>query len=161
MSFKQQLENSNDSMIAMIKNYLLSRNDTSNLLEKENKNIDDMMLFIGHELYVKYLEGKSNQRMAWACVTGPDEELYGIVMHYLDEDNIDMNAIKKKMENIMLMHPGNANDDEKENSKMQLLQMQCDSYKQEIEKMKQETKPKRTVKKKKSKVNDMQLGFDL
>jgi hypothetical protein len=159
MSFKQQLENSNDSMIAMIKNYLLSRNDTSNLLEKENKNIDDMMLFIGHELYVKYLEGKSNQRMA--CVTGPDEELYGIVMHYLDEDNIDMNAIKKKMENIMLMHPGNANDDEKENSKMQLLQMQCDAYKQEIEKMKQETKPKRTAKKKKSKVNDMQLGFDL
>ena len=87
-------------MIVMIKNYLLSRNDTSNLLEKENKNIDDMMLFIGHELYVKHLEGKSNQRMA--CVTGPDEELYGIVMHYLDED-IDMDAIKKKMENIMLM----------------------------------------------------------
>ena len=97
MSFKQQLENSNDSMIVMIKNYLLSRNDTSSLLEKENKNIDDMMLFIGHDLYVKYLEGKSNQRMA--CVTGPDEELYGIVLHYLDEDNIDMNAIKKKMEN--------------------------------------------------------------
>ena len=159
MSFKQQLENSNDSMIVMIKNYLLSRNDTSSLLEKENKNIDDMMLFIGHDLYVKYLEGKSNQRMAG--VIGPDEELYGIVLHYLDEDNIDMNAIKKKMENIMLMHPGNANDDEKENSKMQLLQMQCDAYKQEIEKMKQETKPKRTAKKKKSKVNDMQLGFDL
>lgn len=159
MSFKQQLENSNDSMIVMIKDYLLSRNDTSSLLEKENKNIDDMMLFIGHELYVKYLEGKSNQRMT--CVTGPDEELYGIVIHYLDEDNIDMDAIKKKMENIMLMHPGNANDDEKENSKMQLLQMQCDAYKQEIEKMKQETKPKRTAKKKKSKVNDMQLGFDL
>ena len=55
MSFKQQLENSNDSMIVMIKNYLLSRNDTSSLLEKENKNIDDMMLFIGHDLYVKYL----------------------------------------------------------------------------------------------------------
>lgn len=159
MSFKQQLENSNDSMIIMIKNYLLSRNDAVKLLEKENKNIDDMMLFIGHELYVKHLEGKSNQRMA--CITGPDEELYGIVMHYLDEDNIDMDAIKKKMENIMLMHPGNANDDKKENSKMQLLQMQCDSYKQEIEKMKQETKPKRTVKKKKSKVNDMQIGFDL
>ena len=138
MSFKEQLENSNDSMIVMIKNYLLSRNDTSNLLEKENKNIDDMMLFIGHELYVKHLEGKSNQRMA--CVTGPDEELYGIVMHYLDED-IDMDAIKKKMENIMLMNLGNANDDdEKENSKMQLLQMQCDSYKQEIEKMKQSQK---------------------
>ena len=158
MSFKEQLENSNDSMIIMIKNYLLSRNDASKLLEKENKNIDDMMLFIGHELYVKHLEGKSNQRMA--CVAGPDEELYGIVMHYLDEDNIDMDAIKKKMENIMLMHPGNAND-EKENSKIQLLQTQCDAYKQEIEKMKQETKPKRTAKKKKSKVNDMQIGFDL
>lgn len=158
MSFKEQLENSNDSMIIMIKNYLLSRNDASKLLEKENKNIDDMMLFIGHELYVKHLEGKSHQRMA--CVTGPDEELYGIVMHYLDED-IDMDTIKKKMENIMLMHQGNANDDEKENSKIQLLQMQCDSYKQELERMKQETKPKRTAKKKKSKVNDMQIGFDL
>lgn len=59
MSFKQQLENSNDSMIVMIKDYLLSRNDISSLLEKENKNIDDMMLFISHELYVKYLEGKA------------------------------------------------------------------------------------------------------
>ena len=158
MSFKQQLENSNDSMMIMIKNHLLSRNDTDKLLEKEDKNIDDMMLFIGHELYVKYLEGKSNGRMA--CVAGPDEELYGIVMHYLDED-IDMDAIKKKMENITLMHPGNVNADSKENSKIELLQMQCDAYKQEIEKMKQQEAPKKTAKRKKSKVNDMQIGFDL
>lgn len=46
-------------MIVMIKNYLLSRNDTSSLLEKENKNIDDMCFLQGHELYVKHLEEKA------------------------------------------------------------------------------------------------------
>ena len=102
MSFKEQLENSNDSMIIMIKNYLLSRNDASKLLEKENKNIEDMMLFVGHELYVKYLKGKNNHRMA--CVAGPDEELYGIVMHYLDEDDIDMKKIENEMSRISFVN---------------------------------------------------------
>ena len=97
MNFLEQMQGSNDPMIVMIKNHLLSRNDTSELLKKENKNIEDMMLFIGHELYVKYLKGKNNHRMA--CVAGPDEELYGIVMHYLDEDKIPKN--EEKMQKIL------------------------------------------------------------
>lgn len=98
MSFLDQMQNSNDPMIVMIKNHLLSRNDTSELLKKENKNIEDMMLFIAHELYDKYLKGKEHQRMA--CIGGPDEELYGIVMHYLDEDDIDMKKIENEMSNV-------------------------------------------------------------
>lgn len=98
MNFLEQMQNSNDPMITMIKNHLLSRSDTSELLKKENKNIEDMMLFVGHELYVKYLKGKNNHRMA--CVAGPDEELYGIVMHYLDEDDIDMKKIENEMSRI-------------------------------------------------------------
>ena len=69
MNFLEQMQSSNDPMITMIKNHLLSRSDTSELLKKENKNIEDMMLFVGHELYVKYLKGKNNHRMA--CVAGP------------------------------------------------------------------------------------------
>lgn len=102
MNFLEQMQDSNDPMIVMIKNHLLSRNDTSELLKKENKNIEDMMLFIGHELYVKYLKGKNNRRMA--CVAGPDEELYGIVMHYLDEDNIDMKKIENEMSRISFVN---------------------------------------------------------
>ena len=102
MNFLEQMQSSNDPMITMIKNHLLSRNDTSELLKKENKNIEDMMLFVGHELYVKYLKGKNNHRMA--CVAGPDEELYGIVMHYLDEDDIDMKKIENEMSRISFVN---------------------------------------------------------
>ena len=102
MNFLEQMQSSNDPMITMIKNHLLSRSDTSELLKKENKNIEDMMLFFGHELYVKYLKGKNNHRMA--CVAGPDEELYGIVMHYLDEDDIDMKKIENEMSRISFVN---------------------------------------------------------
>jgi hypothetical protein len=107
------MQGSNDPMIVMIKNHLLSRNDTGELLKKENKNIEDMMLFIGHELYVKYLKGKNNHRMA--CVAGPDEELYGIVMHYLDEDDIDMKKIENEMSKISFVNreQNNPNQEEK------------------------------------------------
>lgn len=102
MNFLEQMQSSNDPMITMIKNHLLSRSDTSEFLKKENKNIEDMMLFVGHELYVKYLKGKNNHRMA--CVAGPDEELYGIVMHYLDEDDIDMKKIENEMSRISFVN---------------------------------------------------------
>jgi len=102
MNFLEQMQSSNDPMITMIKNHLLSRSDTSELLKKENKNIEDMILFVGHELYVKYLKGKNNHRMA--CVAGPDEELYGIVMHYLDEDDIDMKKIENEMSRISFVN---------------------------------------------------------
>mgnify|MGYP000101069003 FL=1 len=102
MNFLEQMQSSDDPMITMIKNHLLSRSDTSELLKKENKNIEDMMLFVGHELYVKYLKGKNNHRMA--CVAGPDEELYGIVMHYLDEDDIDMKKIENEMSRISFVN---------------------------------------------------------
>lgn len=112
MNFLEQMQDSNDPMIVMIKNHLLSRNDTSELLKKENKNIEDMMLFIGHELYVKYLKGKNNHRMA--CVAGPDEELYGIVMHYLDEDNIDMKKIENEMSRISFVNQEQKNPNQEE-----------------------------------------------
>ena len=106
------MQDSNDPMIVMIKNHLLSRNDTSELLKKENKNIEDMMLFIGHELYVKYLKGKNNHRMV--CVAGPDEELYGIVMHYLDEDDIDMKKIENEMSRISFVNQEQKNPNQEE-----------------------------------------------
>ncbi len=112
MNFLEQMQDSNDPMIVMIKNHLLSRNDTSELLKKENKNIEDMMLFIGHELYVKYLKGKNNHRMAW--VAGPDEELYGIVMHYLDEDDIDMKKIENEMSRISFVNQEQKNPNQEE-----------------------------------------------
>lgn len=112
MNFLEQMQDSNDPMIVMIKNHLLSRNDTSELLKKENKNIEDMILFIGHELYVKYLKGKNNHRMA--CVAGPDEELYGIVMHYLDEDDIDMKKIENEMSRISFVNQEQKNPNQEE-----------------------------------------------
>lgn len=143
MNFLEQMQGSNDPMITMIKNHLLSRSDTSELLKKENKNIEDMMLFIGHELYVKYLKGKNNHRMA--CVAGPDEELYGIVMHYLDEDNIDMKKIENEMSRISFVSqeqksPNQEEKIQKNEEKMQKILKNTHKESKTIKKAKKKVK---------------------
>ena len=157
MNFLEQMQDSNDPMIVMIKNHLLSRNDTSELLKKENKNIEDMMLFIGHELYVKYLKGKNNHRMA--CVAGPDEELYGIVMHYLDEDDIDMKKIENEMSRISFVNQEQKNPNQEEKipkneEKMQKILKNTHKESKTIKKAKKKAK--------KSTIADGQMSiFDL
>lgn len=142
MNFLEQMQSSNDPMITMIKNHLLSRSDTSELLKKENKNIEDMMLFVGHELYVKYLKGKNNHRMA--CVAGPDEELYGIVMHYLDEDDIDMKKIENEMSRISFV-----NQEQKRPNQEEKIQKSEEKVKKILKNTHKESK---TIKKAKKKV---------
>ena len=142
MNFLEQMQSSNDPMITMIKNHLLSRSDTSELLKKENKNIEDMMLFVGHELYVKYLKGKNNHRMA--CVAGPDEELYGIVMHYLDEDDIDMKKIENEMSRISFV-----NQEQKRPNQEEKIPKSEEKVKKILENTHKESK---TIKKAKKKV---------
>ena len=142
MNFVEQMQSSNDPMITMIKNHLLSRSDTSELLKKENKNIEDMMLFVGHELYVKYLKGKNNHRMA--CVAGPDEELYGIVMHYLDEDDIDMKKIENEMSRISFV-----NQEQKRPNQEEKIPKSEEKVKKILKNTRKESK---TIKKAKKKV---------
>lgn len=142
MNFLEQMQSSNDPMITMIKNHLLSRSDTSELLKKENKNIEDMMLFVGHELYVKYLKGKNNHRMA--CVAGPDEELYGIVMHYLDEDDIDMKKIENEMSRISFV-----NQEQKRPNQEEKIPKSEEKVKKILKNTRKESK---TIKKAKKKV---------
>lgn len=142
MNFLEQMQSSNDPMITMIKNHLLSRSDTSELLKKENKNIEDMMLFVGHELYVKYLKGKNNHRMA--CVAGPDEELYGIVMHYLDEDDIDMKKIENEMSRISFV-----NQEQKRPNQEEIIPKSEEKVKKILKNTHKESK---TIKKAKKKV---------
>lgn len=142
MNFLEQMQSSNDPMITMIKNHLLSRSDTSELLKKENKNIEDMMLFVGHELYVKYLKGKNNHRMA--CVAGPDEELYGIVMHYLDEDDIDMKKIENEMSRISFV-----NQEQKRSNQEEKIPKSEEKVKKILKNTHKESK---TIKKAKKKV---------
>ena len=142
MNFLEQMQSSNDPMITMIKNHLLSRSDTSELLKKENKNIEDMMLFVGHKLYVKYLKGKNNHRMA--CVAGPDEELYGIVMHYLDEDDIDMKKIENEMSRISFV-----NQEQKRPNQEEKIPKSEEKVKKILKNTRKESK---TIKKAKKKV---------
>lgn len=142
MNFLEQMQSSNDPMITMIKNHLLSRSDTSELLKKENKNIEDMMLFVGHELYVKYLKGKNNHRMA--CVAGPDEELYGIVMHYLDEDDIDMKKIENEISRISFV-----NQEQKRPNQEEKIPKSEEKVKKILKNTRKESK---TIKKAKKKV---------
>lgn len=157
MNFLEQMQSSNDPMITMIKNHLLSRSDTSELLKKENKNIEDMMLFVGHELYVKYLKGKNNHRMA--CVAGPDEELYGIVMHYLDEDDIDMKKIENEMSRISFV-----NQEQKRPNQEEKIPKSEEKVKKILKNTHKESKTIKKAKKKvkKSTIVDGQMSiFDL
>ena len=157
MNFLEQMQSSNDPMITMIKNHLLSRSDTSELLKKENKNIEDMMLFVGHELYVKYLKGKNNHRMA--CVAGPDEELYGIVMHYLDEDDIDMKKIENEMSRISFV-----NQEQKRPNQEEIIPKSEEKVKKILKNTHKESKTIKNAKKKvkKSTIVEGQMSiFDL
>lgn len=157
MNFLEQMQDSNDPMIVMIKNHLLSRNDTSELLKKENKNIEDMMLFIGHELYVKYLKGKNNHRMA--CVAGPDEELYGIVMHYLDEDDIDIKKIENEMSRISFVNQEQKNPNQEE--KIQKSEEKMQKILKNTHKEPKKTKKTKKKAKKSTEIEGQMSLFDL
>ena len=63
-------------------------------------------------IFNHYNQEMNNHRMA--CVAGPDEELYGIVMHYLDEDDIDMKKIENEMSRISFVNQEQKNPNQEE-----------------------------------------------
>lgn len=104
MSFREEITKSGDPMIVKIRNYLFSRNDLNQQLDKEDKNIHDCMVFIHHELYFNVIK-KNYKEEGLVPIIGEDNHIYNIVIHYLDED-IDMDKINKEMKGIRFVIPG-------------------------------------------------------
>ena len=172
MNFKEQIEKSNDEIIIKIRDYLFSRKDISRLLEKEDKNINDMMMFVQYNVLKKNIDKlKANRGTA---VVEDDDYVFGLIVHYLDE-NIDIKKIKKEMEKYPSTLSSNKQEDErfkkseneylkKENEelKKKIKDVEKDALKKARKEIKDaEIAKKKEKKMKKEKFNEMQIGFDL
>lgn len=81
--FKDELESEKNPWIKRIGNYLLSREDMHNNLQKENKTLKECFTYILNELAKKAVRDKG---VGYAA--GDDEELFALAVHYYDEDDI-------------------------------------------------------------------------
>lgn len=59
----------------------------ANYYKKPNKNLDECMEFIFGEMRKRAQDG---------CAAAEDKEVYGLAMHYYDEDDIKVDGAEKK-----------------------------------------------------------------
>lgn len=81
---------------------------------KENKNIDDCITYI------------LNSVQQSGCNGFADDEIFGMAVHYYDEDNIDIG--KPISSKVIVNHPVEITQDEKDEAKKQAIE----SYKNEV-----------------------------
>lgn len=123
--FNKELEKAKNPWIKRIGNYLLSREDLYENLKKEKKSLEECFQYILNELAKKAEKAKQN---GVGFVSGDDQELYDLAVHYYDENNI-----KVTKENYRTNANGTANEN-------QLLnKMQKQPLKAEKEKLKSDT----------------------
>lgn len=94
MAFVEELENTKDSSIKKIGEYLADRAkedpSVAKNLEKEQKTLDKCYAYIKNEARKQAVNG---------CACIDDETVYGWAVHYYDEDDIDVKCDDKKVEN--------------------------------------------------------------
>ncbi|MFT4168521.1 MAG: PcfK-like family protein [Dysgonomonas sp.] len=109
---------STDHFKDTIKAYLDKRSneDTQFALAyaKESKNIDDCITYI------------LNSVQQSGCNGFADDEIFGMAVHYYDEDNIDIG--KPISSKVIVNHPVEITQDEKDEAKKQAIE----SYKNEV-----------------------------
>lgn len=80
MTFQEELAKVTDPAIKKVCEYLLSREDIQDNLNKEKKSVNGMWAYIKSQAHKAAVSG-------CACVT--DEEVFGWAVHYYDEDNLE------------------------------------------------------------------------
>lgn len=80
----QEERNSVDNWLKVIADYLLTRDDIQDSLDKENKSLEECGRYILHEA-----------RKKGSHVAMTDEEVFGLAVHYYDEDNITVKSTSK------------------------------------------------------------------
>lgn len=98
---------------------------------KENKNIDECITYILNEV----------QRSG--CNGFEDDEIFGMAVHYYDEDNLD--AGKKINCKVVVNHTVELSDEEKDELKNKARN---DFYNEQLAKQRDSIKPKKKVEKK-------------
>lgn len=88
LTFSEQVKINTDKNISIICGYLSSREDMKEKLEKENKTIAGMYSYIKKQAKAKAING---------CACLEDAEVFGLAVHYYDEDSI-VDAPEAKLE---------------------------------------------------------------
>lgn len=82
--FDEELSKTTNLWIKRIGKYLKSRDDMQDNLKKENKSLDECFRYILNEIANEYR--KDNERTLF--VSGDDEKIYELAIHYYDEDDL-------------------------------------------------------------------------
>lgn len=91
MSFKEDLAKQNDETIIEIANYLLTRDDLIDALNKPNKSLKEMYEYVYSELKKKYEQKKGRVS---GSMPVPDKVVFELAVHYYDEDDIKVEKIE-------------------------------------------------------------------
>lgn len=125
---------STDNFTKTIQIYLNNRAEQDELfaetLKKENKNIDDCVTYI------------LNQVKASGCSGFTDDEIFGMAVHYYDED--DVKPGKKIKANVVVNHHVELTEEEKAQAKQKALD---EVVAKEKERLTSKTKKKKEEKK--------------
>ncbi len=85
--FEEELQKTQNPAVKRIGNYLMERAKTdpsvANNLKKEKKTLNECWEYVLSEV-AKTMYRKGN----FGCAAGDDEELFGLAVHYYDEDDI-------------------------------------------------------------------------
>ena len=151
----QEEKNNVDDWLKVIADYLLTRDDIKISLEKENKSLEECGRYILQEV-----------RKKGSFVAMSDKEVFGLAVHYYDEDNLKIGKTinhvhVKKSEDTAESNP---TQDEKtvENVDIEkIIEKRVQERLSKIKKAEQEKKEKRKEQKaKKQKIDQVSL-FDL
>lgn len=91
--FEEELQKTQNPAVKRIGNYLIERAKTdpsvANNLKKEKKSLNECWDYVLSEV-AKTMYRSGN----FGCAAGDDEELFGLAVHYYDEDDIKFEPFK-------------------------------------------------------------------
>ncbi len=91
--FEEELQKTQNPAVKRIGNYLMERAKTdpsvANNLKKEKKTLNECWEYVLSEV-AKTMYRNGN----FGCASGDDEELFGLAVHYYDEDEIKFEPFK-------------------------------------------------------------------
>ena len=95
MTFEEELKLLDNPAISLIANYLMSRDDIQENLKKPSKSLKKMYEYITSQARKKALNG---------CAMLSDEEVFGLAVHYYDEDDLDVDKKVEETKPEMVRH---------------------------------------------------------
>ena len=92
MTFEEELKTIDSPAIRIIADYLMKREDIQENLKKPNKSLKKMYEYITSQARKKALNG---------CAMLSDEEVFGLAVHYYDEDNLEIDKVAENKPSVV------------------------------------------------------------